>query len=257
MSYKTLAIVCALFIAPLGGGGIRSLVQPEADGLSGMPKPAPGEDPEFVRRNFLWNLFAEHSGGRVTTVKFGEGRETKCPMLSSLFFSGGRRLEWLTPNFSLEDLTMYVEGTDPEGTSADLVVGNAACRYVLTVRRFEREDGEEKAVRVKDLPKVEKNLKYFKPPPAKDQDDKGGFREERIPFVDSSKPLDFTGMAFFAPMTLTVYLANAANDLEIASESNFLTHTYKVEIKNAQAALRISINKEFYSNGQWVNAYDK
>ena len=33
--------------------------------------------------------------------------------------------------------------------------------------------------------------------------------------------------------------------------------TYTVEIKSPQAALRISINKELYSNGQWVNAYPK
>ncbi len=44
---------------------------------------------------------------------------------------------------------------------------------------------------------------------------------------------------------------------QASAESNFLTHTYKVEIKNTQAALRISINKELYSNGQRVNAYSK
>jgi hypothetical protein len=97
----------------------------------------------------------------------------------------------------------------------------------------------------------------LKPRPVEDRDDKIGFRETIVLFDNPSKPLSFTGIATFAPTTLTVYLANVEKDLVIASESNFLTHTYKIEIKNAQAALRISINKELYSNGQWVSAYGK
>ena len=87
--------------------------------------------------------------------------------------------------------------------------------------------------------------------------EKIGFSESSVPFDNPSKSMNFAGIAFFAPTTFTVYLANAEKDLTIASESNFLTHAYKVEIKNAQAALRISINKELYSNGRWVNAYGK
>ncbi len=220
-----------------------------------MPKPAPGEDAAIVRKNYSRNLWAEYTNeGRETTVKFDDDLEAKCPVLTSLFFSTGHRLKWLTPNFSLDDAIVYVAGRGPDGTSADVIVQNASCRYVLAVKRFEREDEEEKVVRVKYIPTVPRVLE---PRPAKIRDDKDGLGEEGVSFVNPSRRLDFTGMAFFAPTTFTIYLANADKDLKIASESNFRTHTYKVEIKNAQAALRISINKELYSNGQWVNAYPK
>jgi hypothetical protein len=126
---------------------------------------------------------------------------------------------------------------------------------VLTVRRYDRDEEAEKEVQVRYISKINKGV--FKPRPAGDRDEKIGFRETVIPFLNPSKLLNFTGIAFFAPTTFTICLANAEKDLTIASESNFLTHTYKVEIKNAQAALRISIHRELYSNGQWVNAFGK
>jgi hypothetical protein len=113
-----------------------------------------------------------------------------------------------------------------------------------------------KEVPAKDLPRINKDW-VFKAPPARHRDEKIGVSASTVLFVNPSNPLNFTGIAFFAPTTFTVYLANAEKDLTAASESNFLTHTYNVEIKNAQAALRISITKELYSNGQWVNAYSK
>jgi len=127
---------------------------------------------------------------------------------------------------------------------------------VLTVKRYDQDGVAEKEVQARNLPRIDKDW-VFKARPAEDRDDKIGLSHSTVPFDNPSKPLNFTGIAFFVPTTFTVYLANAEKDLTIASESNFLTHTYQVEIKNAQAALRISINKELYSNGQWVNAYSK
>lgn len=117
------------------------------------------------------------------------------------------------------------------------------------------EQGEEKIVRIGDIPGVER--RRFELRPVKDGDEKFGFDEVVIPFVNPSQSLNFAGIAVFAPTTFTINLANVEKDISISSESNFLTHTYTVEIKNPQAPLRISINKELYSNGQWVNAYAK
>jgi hypothetical protein len=256
MPTKTLGIICALSIALLSIG-TRASAESDTDALSWLPEPAPGEDALVVRRNAAMNKLAEVTNNRVTTVKFDDDLATTCPTLTSLFFSTGNRLELLTPNFSLLDAaqtTVYLDGSGPEGKSADIVVGNTACRYVLTVRRYDRDQEVEKEVQVGFISKINRDW-VFEPRPAGDQ--KIGFRETVVQFVDPSKSLNFTGTVFFAPTTSTVFLANAEKDVTIASESNFLTHTYKVEIKNAQAALRISINKELNSNGQWVNAYRK
>lgn len=256
MPQKTLGIICALCVALLGDG-TRASAETDADVLSWLPQPAPGEDALVVRRNAVMNKMAEATNNRVTIVKFDDDIETRCPTLTSLFSSTGNRLELLTPNLSLNDAaqtTVYLEGSGPEEKSADIVVENTACRYVLTVKRYDRDGETEKDVQVRFIPKINK---VFNARPAGERDQKIGFREAVVPFVNPSKQLNFTGIAFFAPTTFTVYLANAEKDLTIASESNFLTRSYKVEIKNAQAALRISINRELYSNGQWVNAFSK
>lgn len=256
MPQKTLGVICAVFIALLS---TQSSAESDADVLSWLPQPAPGEDVLVVNRNAIMNKWAEHRNNRVTIVKFDDDIETRCPILTSLFFSAGNRLELLTPNFSLGDAaqtTVYVEGNGPEGKSADFVVQNTACRYVLTVKRYDRDGEVEKEVQARDLPKINKDP-MFKARPAGDRDQKIGFRETVVPFVNPARQLNFTGIAFFAPTTFTVFLANAEKDLAVASQSNFLTHTYNVEIKNAAAVLRISINKELYSNGQWANAFGK
>jgi hypothetical protein len=148
-----------------------------------------------------------------------------------------------------------LEGSGPEEKSADFVIANMACRYVLTVKRYDR-DVEVEEVPVRYIPKISRDG-VFKPRAADERDEKIELRETVVSFVNPSKQLNFTGIGFFAPTTFTIFLANAEKDLEIASESNFLTRTYKVEIRNAQAGLRILINREIYSNGQWVNAFNK
>jgi hypothetical protein len=258
MSQKTLGIICAMFIALLSDG-TRASAEPDADVPSWLPQPAAGEDALVVRRNAFLNKLVEVTNNRVTIVKFDDDLETKCPTFTSLFFSTGKRLELLTPSFSLDDTaqtTVYLEGSGPEEKSADFVVENTACRYVLTVKRYDRDGEAEKEVQVRYISKINKDG-TFEARPARDGDQKIGFSETVVSFVNPSKELNFTGIAYFAPTTFTVFLANVEKDLTITSHSNFLTHTYNVEIKNAQAALRISINKELYSNGQWVNAFGK
>ena len=256
MSKRTLGIVCAIFIGLLSDG-TRASAEPEADVLSWLPQPAPGEDAVVVRRNAVMNKMAEARNNRVTIVKFDDDIETKCPILTTLFFAAGNKLEWVTPNFNLNDAartTVYFEGSGPEEKSVDFVIENAACRYVLTVKRYDRDGDSEKEVPVKYIPKISRGW-VFKSFPENHQ--KIGLAEDVVTFISPSKELNFTGITFFAPTTFTVFLANVEKDQTLASESNLLTRTYKVEIKNAQAALRISINREIYSNGQWVNAFNK
>ena len=260
MSQKTLIIICAIFIALL----IDS-TRASAESGTGVPpwlvEPAAGEDVLVVRRNVVMNMMAEASNNRVTIVKFDDNVESKCPKLTSLFFSARNSLELLTPNFSLRDAIstiVYSTGNGSE-SSADFVVQNESCRYVLTIKRYDRDGGDEKPVPVRDLPEVaQMNPKFVDPVrPASERDDKVGFNESTVPFDNPLKSLSFTGIAFFAPTTFTVFLANVQKDLAIASESNLLTHTYKVEIGNADAVIRISINKELYLDGQWTNAFNK
>jgi hypothetical protein len=258
MLRETLGILGAMLIVLLSDG-TRASADTDVDVLSWLPQPAPGEDALVVRRNAVMNKLAEAMNNRVTIVKFDDDLETKCPILTNLFFSAGNRLEFLTPNLSLRDAAgtvVYSEGGGPVGSNADFVVENKACRYVLTVKRYDRDGDVENEVQARDLPKINKDW-VFKATPAVERDQKIGFSESMIRFDGPSKPLNFTGTAFFAPTTFTVFLATVEKDLTIASKSNFLTHTYNVEIKNAEAALRISINKELYSNGRWVNAFNK
>ncbi len=258
MWQKTLGIVCAVLIGLLGAG-TRASAEPDSDVLTWLPQPAPGEDALVVRRNAVMNKMAEARNNRVTIVKFDEDTETKCPTLTNLFFSAGDKLEWATPNLNLSDAaktTVYLEGSGPEEKSADFVIQNTACRYVLTVRRYDRDEDVEKEVRVRFIPKIHRGGD-FKPRPSEERDEKIGVRETVVSFVNPSEPLNFTGIAILAPTTFTVFLANAEKDLMIASVSNFLTRAYNVEIKNAKATLRISINREIYSNGQWTNAFGR
>jgi hypothetical protein len=251
MPQRMLGIICAVFIALLGDGARAA--EPDADGPSWMPQPAPGEDALVVRRNAFMNKMAEIANERVTIVKFDDDIETGCPILTSLFFSNAKNIELLTPWFSLSDAArtvVYSEGRGPEGSNAVFVVGNDACRYVLTVKRYDRDGDVEKEVQARDLPKI---YRSFEARPVEGRDQKIGFREVRVPLINPLNPLNFTGIAFFAPTTFTVCLANADKDLTLASESNSLTNTYKVEIKNGDAVLRISISREIYTSGLWVN----
>ena len=255
MPQKMFGIICAVFIALLSDG--MRAAEPVADGLSWMPQPAPGEDAVVVRRNAFMNKLVEVSNERVTIVKFDDDVETGCPILTSLFIANSKKIELLTPRFSLADavqMTVYSEGRGPDGNSAVFVVGNEACRYVLTVKRYDRDGDAQKEVQAKDLSKISGS---FKARPAKDRDQKIGFAEAIVPLINPANPLNFTGIAYFAPTSFTVYLANADKDLTIASESNSLTNSYKVEIKNANAGLRISIGREIYSSGLWVNVLGK
>jgi hypothetical protein len=114
------------------------------DVLTWLPDPGPGEDALVVRRNAIMNKFVTVTDNRVTIVKFDDDLETNCPTLTNLFSSNGNRLELVTPNFSVRDAAgtlVYLEGSGPEGIVADFVVENAACRYVLTVKRYDR-DGD-------------------------------------------------------------------------------------------------------------------
>lgn len=254
MSQKTFVLLCALFIG-LSIGSMRVAAEPDADVLSWLPDPAPGEDALVVRRNAIMNRLAEVTNERVTIVKFDSDVDTRCPTLTSLFFSTRSILELLTPHFSLGgavETNVYMGGTGPEEKSADLVVQNSTCRYVLTVKRYDRDGETETEVQAKYRPQAD--ARWISPRP-NEKDEKIGLAKSIVQFVDSPNHLNFTGIAFFAPTTFTVYLANAEKDLLIASESNSLTRAYNVEIKNAKAALRISINREFYSNGRWVNAF--
>jgi hypothetical protein len=248
---KVLAIIFALLIVPFG----NDLHSQESDTSWWLPKLKSGEDALVANRNAVLNKMAEHFDKRLTIVKFDDDLETKCPVLTSLFSSTGSRLSWLTPNYSLYDARAYVDGRGADKASASLVVENADCRYVLTVRRYEREEGEEKIVSVGEIPEV--GRERFVPRSVKAGDEKFGFDEVAMRYANSSHALNFTGLAFFAPTTFTINLANVEKDISISSESNFLSHSYTVEIKNPQAALRISIRKELYSNGQWANAYAK
>jgi len=99
MPQKTLGVICALFIA-LVSDGTRASAETDADVLSWLPQPAPGEDLLVVRRNAVMNKMAEVTNNRVTIVKFDDDFETKCPTLTSLLSSAGNRLELVTPIFS-------------------------------------------------------------------------------------------------------------------------------------------------------------
>jgi hypothetical protein len=56
-------------------------------------------------------------------------------------------------------------------------------------RATDREQAE-----AKDVPQVNRD---FQAAPARHRDEKIGFRESTVPLVNSSKPLNFTGIAFF------------------------------------------------------------
>jgi hypothetical protein len=257
MSKMVRIVISAIFIA-LVGCGTQALAEPDADVLSWVPQPGPGEDALVVGRNAILNKLVEVTNERVTIVKFDDDVETGCPILTSLFFSTGKIIELLIPRHSLHDAaqtTVYAEGDGADGGNAGFVIGNASCRYVLTVKRYDRDGDVEKEVQSKGIQKVNKDFRA--PSAVQTNDQKIGFSHAVIPLINPSKLLDFTGIASFAPTTFMVYLANADKDIAISSESNFLTRAYKLEIKNAQAALRISINREFYSKGQWVNAFGK
>jgi hypothetical protein len=258
MSRKALGLICAALFAVLSDAMMVSAGS-DPDAPPWMPDPGPGEDALVVRRNAFMNKLAEAENKRVTIVKFDDNLETKCPTLTSLLFSTGNRLELSTPNFSLHGTAgTYVYSQGNGSDSAEFVIRNAACRYVLTVNRYDRDGDVEKEVRARDLAKIDQGWTFLDTAGLKgDRNDWIGLNEAIVPFDNPANPLNFTGIAFFAPTTFTVFLANTEKDLTIGSESNFLNHTYKVEIKNAQATLRISINKELYSNGQWVNAYGK
>jgi hypothetical protein len=277
-----IAAILRTSLAVLLVASVRASAQADSAIPFWQVEPRPGEDLLVVRRNAALLAMATARNNRVTIVKFDDDLENKCPTLTSLFYAAGDRVELLTPNFSIRDSAGTTTVQRKSNSIGDgFVVQNSTCRYLLTVRRYDRDGEVEKDLQIRRTPpplppiKVEQQEglpanspinPVIRTPEYKvksdpidlsgnSRDEKIGFEETHVRFEKPSYPLNFTGIAFFAPTTLTVYLANAERDLTIASESNFLTHDYKIEIKNPKAVLRIAVDKEFYSNGQWKNAY--
>jgi hypothetical protein len=281
MPVKIATILCTS-LAVLLVASVRASAQADLAIPFWQVEPRPGEDLLVVRRNAALLAMATARNNRVTIVKFDDDLENKCPTLTSLFYATGDRVELLTPNFSIRDSAGTTTVQRKSNSIGDgFVVQNSTCRYLLTVRRYDRDGEVEKDLQIRRTPpplppiKVEQQEglpanslidPIIRTPEYKvksdpidvsgnSRDEKIGFEETHVRFEKPSHLLNFTGIVFFAPTTLTVYLASVERDLTIASESNFLTHDYKIEIKNPNAVLRIAVDKEFYSNGQWKNAY--
>lgn len=273
----TLYIACGLMIPLIFGSDARTAEQPTE-----LPNwdigAAPGEDLLVVRRNEVLGKFAKARNNRVTIVKFEDGTNIRCPTITSLLFSSGPTLEMFTPNFSLyegDGVAIYPEG-DLGANRRSVVVQNSQCRYVLDVKRFAR-DSEGKLVEVQLKrgapppqqiePPAEKSAEHHDVPGLKRQGDRlhlnlremdrqlVGFTETITNFELPAHNIDFTGAAYFGPTSFGIYLANAPRDLTLTSESNHLTHTYEINIGNAEAAVRIAIGKEIHSNGSWIGAW--
>jgi hypothetical protein len=220
---------------------------------------------------------------RMKTVWFNDPHGGICPQLMSFVYSKISDFRFITPNF----IGTFYGNKDKEANSKVFVIGNRACRYTLTMKKFVSQDGVETQLPLRDNEKklreifenLERVIRESNAALGEDErqkqprngpieiegnklilhidrmdPDQAGMTFDGVAFESSDVRKEFSGIVYFAPKSFSVYITDVP-DFKIGYRKDHAKKSHEVDIMNSTSRLNISLQKEVLGNG-WTVVFD-
>jgi hypothetical protein len=147
----------------------------------------------------------------------------------------------------------------------DFRVEQSRCRLILSVKRFSGggPDGEI------ELPALVGGFPPYPPAtvsqagavsrrdasePARDR--RGDFSRLTARF-DAKDEFVVSGMLYFGPASITTYIANAPDELQLAVLKNHGLRAHEITIGNQRSRVYIAVTRELLVDGVWAKLFDQ
>jgi hypothetical protein len=88
-----------------------------------------------------------------------------------------------------------------------------------------------------------------------DDPDKTGSTQYRTVFDSPDSKTEFSGLLYFAPRSMAMYLVNTGKGLSLEARKNTGTRSYEIDVKTEHARIRLSVRKEIYRDDSWFPAF--
>jgi hypothetical protein len=220
---------------------------------------------------------------RSKGFSFEDEYDVGCPRFTSLIYSAGNKLQFITPTYSLFGLGAYTRD-GYQANSTDIIFPNDACRYIITIKKFAFFDGKEMEVpffprltaedieRLRVLRGVAPATRRAQPDPNsgvevrnnriilnmdKIDPDRSGTNEISFFFEPSSQRIDFYGMIYFSTKHFNTNIVNVSEGFRLEFRKNESIRAYEINYINPQARVYFSITKELLLNGVWTEVFPK
>lgn len=265
--------ICATAVAVVVASAGSAAAEQKTDA------PAAGFGPKEVLE-YLATIFGE----RWKQVDIEDPFDQRCPQVTSLISFAGDSLGIVVPSYSLfnqpdRGSSVFFISIGPENSS-DFSYSNGNCRYTVTVKRFDiSSDGEREvgpkpvdrqriqrqiAEALKSAKTREKDLstpipieEFLPKAPASTRPFDSGVNRMGVTFDSAVGRIDFSGILYFAPWSVSAYFVNVPKEWTLESRRNYALKAYEIDFSNATARLRFIITKEVYADGLWVKAFSE
>jgi hypothetical protein len=223
--------------------------------------------------DFLDELMRRQNN-RAKFVDFDDPHRAACPRFTSLIYASGEKFEIVMPNIAFAGFSMRggLGGSDDGPNAEEFEFLTDRCRYIVTVKKFvitgdaEAEDPLHRG----PSPAPPQARQPARPPTLEgpvgtegnkavitDDPARSGLMQIHVWFVSPTPNTQFTGLLYFSPKTMTVFLANAPKELELESRKNPASRSYELDIKSLDSRIRLSVKKEIYVNDSWIRAFNE
>ena len=260
-----------------------AVIVASAGSAAGAEQNADAQAAPFGPKEVLEHL-ATIYGERTKHVDFEDPFDHKCPLATSLISSVGDRLGFIVPYYSLVNQpdrgghVLFIR-IGPEN-SPDFWYSNGTCSYTVAVKKFDiNSDGETEVgpkpvdrkriqqqlaealrtgkTREKDLSTPIPIEEFLPKAPASTRPFDSGVNRMGVTFDSAVGRIDFSGILYFAPWSVSAYFVNVPKEWTLESRRNYALKAYEIDFSNATARLRFIITKEVYADGLWVKAFSE
>jgi hypothetical protein len=223
---------------------------------------------------FVGEAMARKFGERTKAVDFVDPFDQACPRGTILISSAGDRVGLIIPQSGSGDIVEPGIPLMPHGpqNTPTFVFGREDCKYTITLKKFDAESEKEippapvdrKAIDAQ----IEKDLRAgnrlttpapiesgsaIEPKPIRPY--YNGVSRMGVDFDSAGPKLDLSGILFFGPWSVTLYVVNVPAEAVLESRRNSELKAYEIEFRNSVARLRLVITKEVNVGGLWVKAF--
>jgi hypothetical protein len=265
--------ICALAAALVVASAGSAAAEQKTDG------PAAGFGPKEILE-YLATIFGE----RWKQVDIEDPFDQRCPQVTSLISFTGDSLGIIVPSYSLfnqpdRGSSVFFISIGPEN-SPDFSYSNGVCRYTVTVKRFDISSDGEREVGPKpvDRKRIQKQIaealksaetretdlstpipieRFLPKAPASARPFDSGISRMGVTFDSAVGRIDFSGILYFAPWSVSMHLVNVPKEWMLESRRNHDLKTYEFDLSNSTARVRFVITKEVYAEGLWVKAFSE
>jgi hypothetical protein len=245
-------------------------------------------DAQVLLSEEWWENVVKKWNERLKHVYFVDQEDHDCPTFTTLIYSAQDRLGLMTPQYFDPSASHRVVGMNLPSITYEKAW---SCRYTVTARRFDRDNGSEKEVLPKqvdlkaraestkaliELAKKQEVVRLLPeselPPP--EGEAKATDPVQPVPLYNLPKPrakdslvnrhsvdfdnpkasIAFTGILYFAPRSFSVHLANVDDDLTLGSRADRDAKQYELSFINSSARVTLEVTKEVYKK-RWIKVF--